>query len=155
MKGTTIILGVAGLAGLGALTYVGVRTDMARTIRLNNPGALRINAANDWQGKVTPSSDKEFEQFVSPIYGARAMLRTLRTHYQRGENTVGWLINYWTPDNRAAYVAHVIKNAGLTGSGFFTWEKSTVTKIAKAMADWEAGVPWFSLNLFEQAWGIM
>lgn len=152
--GHVLLIGASAIALVG-FGYLGVRTNMARTIRLNNPGGLRINPANNWQGKVTPSRDPEFETFETPVYGARAMLRTLRSHYQRGENTVIMLIKFWTPDNQAGYIKHVITQAGLGSSGFFTWNEAQVCKIAKAMADWEAGVPYYSEQLFHQAWAIM
>lgn len=152
--GTLIIVGLGAAVALG-VGYVGVRSNGARTIRLNNPGALKINPANAWVGKITPSRDPVFETFETPLYGARAMLRTLRSHYARGENTINMLINYWSADNRAAYAAAVKRQAGLSGSGFYTWERDTVVKIAKAMADFEAGIPWFSENLFRQAWELM
>lgn len=154
MNRTAIIIAVGvGFALVGG-TAVAATSTRARTIRLNNPGALQKNAANKWVGKVA-TSDKTFEAFDVPINGARAMLITMRTHYQRGENTIAKLVAGWTPDNRVAYANSVSSKTGMGVDTTFRWQSSHAVPIAKAMADWESGIPWWTSQLFFDAWGRM
>ena len=70
-------------------------TRLARNVRNNNPGNIRISN-NSWEGKT--GNDGEFETFDSPEMGARAMARLL-LNYQRkyGLNTVNDIINRYAP----------------------------------------------------------
>lgn len=82
---------------------------LPRGIRCCNPGNLRISKIK-WQGKVTPSADPEFETFISPEMGIRAMAKDLLTGYRRGEDTVTKIIAAWAPpseNNTGAYVKMV------------------------------------------------
>ena len=49
-----------------------------RGIRNNNP--LNIRKGNNWQGEISPQSDKEFEQFESMTMGVRAGMKILRNY---------------------------------------------------------------------------
>jgi hypothetical protein len=63
-----------------------------RGIRNNNPGNIRLTRI-DWEGKLLDSdnTDREFEQFVSPYFGLRAMARNLKSYQERGVTTIaGW-----------------------------------------------------------------
>ena len=44
----------------------------ARNVRNNNPGNLKIESANKWNGRSANPSETTFETFKSPEYGARA-----------------------------------------------------------------------------------
>ncbi|MGB0713854.1 MAG: structural protein P5 [Gammaproteobacteria bacterium] len=87
-----------------------------RGIRNNNPGNLRINPANKWQGRVPENqrTDNEFEQFVSPVMGIRAMA-VLLINYQDFHNlsTISDIIRRWAPpednNNTDAYVFSVAR----------------------------------------------
>lgn len=88
-----------------------------RGIRNNNPGNIRLtNIA--WQGKVSPTlnTDGAFEQFVSPLFGIRAIARDLKTDFSQGLRTLADLIAEWAPpneNNTAAYIASVAKRTGI------------------------------------------
>lgn len=80
-----------------------------RGIRNNNPGNIRKSAIN-WKGE-TPGSDPDFETYLTPEDGIRAMTRIL-LNYQRqhGLATVRGMINRWAPpveNDTGAYVMHV------------------------------------------------
>lgn len=83
--------------------------ELPRGVRLNNPGNIEITKIK-WQGKVTPSADPRFEQFISPEMGIRAIARDLLTGYKRGSDTVAEIIAEWAPpseNNTKAYIQSI------------------------------------------------
>lgn len=155
MKSKILIIGatVAALALAGAGVAVAA-TPQARTIRLNNPGALRkSNAA--WQGKIA-TNDADLEAFSNAIYGARAMLINMRTRYNEGNRTIRKLVNVWSGgENATGYANSVAAKVGISADAIFPWQANSAVQIAKAMSDWETGIPYFPQQLFVDAWGIM
>lgn len=86
-----------------------------RGIRNNNPGNLR-RSKDPWQGLAKEQTDQNYFIFSSPIYGIRALARTLIA-YQDEHNlrTVEQIITRWAPtneNNTAAYIADVLKETG-------------------------------------------
>ena len=108
-----IALAVAAalLAGGGAVVYSG-----AKGLRNNNPGNIRLSA-DRWQGLASPQTDPEFFQFESPLWGIRALARTLKTYIERhGIRTVAGIISRWAPpieNDTAAYIAAVSARTNL------------------------------------------
>lgn len=89
-------------------------TVLPRGIRNQNPGNIRKTKIA-WKGKA-PSSDGEFEQFISPEMGIRAIAKDLLTGYRRGDDTVAKIIAAWAPpseNNTAAYVKTVAAHVGV------------------------------------------
>lgn len=87
---------------------------VARGIQNNNPGNLR-RSKDPWQGLANNQTDQDFFIFITPIYGIRAIARTLIA-YQDKHNlrTVRQIINRWAPSNEnntTAYIATVAKSA--------------------------------------------
>ena len=95
-----------------------------RGIRNNNPGNIRHNKANKWQGASKSQPDNEFVRFDSMVYGVRAMARLLINYYDDYKcDTVSKIVRRWAPakgyangksytQNTAGYVSHV---CALTG----------------------------------------
>ena len=83
-----------------------------RGIRNHNPGNIRVSKIK-WKGKVEPSRDPEFEEFVSPEMGIRAIARDLLTGARRGDDTVREIINAWAPphENDTGAYAKVVAGA--------------------------------------------
>lgn len=82
-----------------------------RGIRNNNPGNLR--KTNDpWQGLAEAQTDKDFFVFGSPIYGIRALARTLiRYQDKHGLRTTRQIITRWAPsveNDTVAYIKGVV-----------------------------------------------
>lgn len=129
----------------------------ARNIRNNNPLNLRISGAK-WHGKITPSQDKEFEQFKSMLYGARAGLKNLQTHYKRGNNTIRKLVSIWAPSNEndtEAYVNAVSKRVGIRPDSVIGSEHiTTLIPIAHAMSIHEGGGG-IDKKIFSEAWQMI
>ncbi|MDD3028850.1 MAG: structural protein P5 [Alphaproteobacteria bacterium] len=86
-----------------------------RGIRNNNPGNLR-RSKDPWQGLAESQTDEYFFVFKTPIYGIRALARTLIAYQdEHSLRTISQIINRWAPTNEndtAAYIADVAKDTG-------------------------------------------
>lgn len=87
----------------------------SRGIRNNNPGNLR-RSKDPWQGLAENQTDDEFFVFKTPIYGIRALARTLIAYQdEHGLRTIGKIINRWAPANEndtAAYISFATEDTG-------------------------------------------
>jgi hypothetical protein len=84
-----------------------------RGIRNNNPGNIRYNAANQWQGQ-TGQDSAGFATFDTAANGVRAIaviLKNYSAHY--GLSTVDGLIRRWSATDQDAYVANVSAALGV------------------------------------------
>ena len=83
-----------------------------RGIRNNNPGNIRLSKTL-WQGqKPAPEqSDQDFAEFTTPLYGLRALMKTLLTYYLKYNlDTVRSLINRYAPpheNDTGSYISEV------------------------------------------------
>jgi len=114
---------------------------LTRGIRNNNPGNLRINKSNNWQGKIN-SSDKEFEQFINIAFGLRALMITLRTYQNKhGLRTIRQIINRWAPgseNNTNKYIDAVAGSMSLSPNAELDLSsKSILVQLAKAIVKHE------------------
>ncbi len=87
----------------------------SRGIRNNNPGNLR-RSKDPWQGLAENQTDEDFFIFKTPIYGIRALARTLISYQdEHGLRTIGKIINRWAPANEndtAAYISFATEDTG-------------------------------------------
>lgn len=87
-----------------------------RLIKSNNPMAIRINPANNWKGRVSPSYADPFEEFITIHYGIRALIITLRNYRKlHGLKTIRDIISRYAPpseNNTENYIQHVCKIVG-------------------------------------------
>lgn len=84
-----------------------------RGIRNNNPGNIRYNAANQWQGQ-TGQDAAGFCTFDTPENGVRAIaviLKNYSRHY--GLNTVDGIARRWSATDQEAYVTNVSAALGV------------------------------------------
>lgn len=82
--------------------------------RSNNVGNIRTNAANAWQGKVTPEGEA-FEHFDTAENGVRALSLNLGSYAKRGINTLRGIVSTWAPPNENqtdALITNAAKRAG-------------------------------------------
>ena len=89
----------------------------SRGIRNNNPGNIRLTDIT-WKGEVPASlkTDDDFEEYISPLFGIRAMARILKKGLTAGRDTVREIITRWAPpgeNDTAAYIRSVSRRAGL------------------------------------------
>lgn len=95
---------------------------MTKGIRNNNPLNIR-HSKDQWQGKATTQTDKDFVQFQSMAYGYRAAWRTLNTYYKKLKErkkrfTVENIIHRWAPpaeNDTTSYIRTVLSLSGIGG----------------------------------------
>ena len=79
----------------------------ARGLRNNNPGNLR-RTDDPWQGLAETQTDAEFFVFQSPIYGIRALARTLIKYQDKHRLcTIRQIIGRWAPNTENDTVAYI------------------------------------------------
>lgn len=87
-------------------------TKIPRGLRNNNPGNIRITK-DKWQGLREQQTDGSFFQFIAPMWGYRALLRTLQNYRRRhGCQSIADFIKRWAPEsenNTSAYITRVCK----------------------------------------------
>lgn len=121
-----------------------MNTVIPRGYRNKNPLNIRINKANNWQGKVSNNTDGVFEQFVSMEYGYRAAMKLIRNYVNDyGLKTVSEIISKWAPqteNNTAGYIQRVIGINGWTaGKLIDPYNTDDMCDLAYAMAIVENG----------------
>ncbi len=85
-----------------------------RGIRNKNPGNIRYNQANNWEGQ-TGKDDAGFVIFSEAKWGIRAMGKTLDSYRARGVLTIRDIISRWAPsseNNTQAYINSVVAQIG-------------------------------------------
>lgn len=116
-----------------------------RGIRNNNPGNIRIGKTR-WRGQSAEQRDSAFIEFDTPLYGLRALMRTLLTyHLKHGLDTVESIVNRWAPPHENAtdhYAFHVAKlmKVHRTAALRLT-EAATLKNLARAIVRHENGAP--------------
>lgn len=119
-----------------------------RGVRNNNPGNIKYDSSNPWQGKIPAAQNTEerrvdgtpiFEQFVSWAYGVRAMIHILKNSYiPSGRNTLRVIMQNWAPDGGTSYLNYMV---GKVGKGADTVissnDEATIKKIVQAIARFE------------------
>lgn len=141
-------------------------SNLPRGYRNNNPLNIRISR-NAWKGKINPSGDSAFEQFVSMPYGYRAALVLMRNYIKNYNcDTVSKIINRWAPpteNNTLKYVADVCSIAELTPDTVVSRDdKDTLTRMAYAMSIIENGNTEYtrmlglpSMEIINEAWRLI
>ena len=114
-----------------------------RGIRNCNPGNLRKSKDN-WRGLRKEQTDREFFQFITPEYGYRAMIITIRNYNRRyGLNTVSKIINRYAPpieNHTDNYINYVAKQMGVDPNEVIDTEnKETMIEMVCAMSFVENG----------------
>jgi hypothetical protein len=86
-----------------------------RGIRNNNPGNIRWNANNNWDGQVGQDANG-FAIFSAPEYGIRAIAKVINAKWDRGLRTINDIIGDYAPPTEnltGAYVNHVARAVGV------------------------------------------
>lgn len=85
------------------------------SVRLNNPGAIRFDPKNQWQGQVGDSGG--FVQFDTPANGARAHQKLIANQIKQGFDTPASWASHYAPasdgNNPAAYASTIAKGLGI------------------------------------------
>lgn len=119
-------------------------TTLPRGLRNKNPLNIK-KSENRWKGKVTPSTDKVFEQFEHPLWGIRAAFIIVRTYLSSKYRckTVADVISRFAPsseNNTAAYVRAVCQRSGISPTELLHFnDKDQMCRLLYAMAWHENG----------------
>jgi len=117
---------------------------LPRGIRGNNPGNID-RTGTKWQGMSSDQSgDPRFIVFDAPEWGIRAIVRVLRTYYDKhGLRTVKGIINRWAPpveNDTEAYFMTVAKKLGVDpGEQIDIDDIDTLRTLVKAIIRHENG----------------
>ena len=87
-----------------------------RGIRNRNPGNIELISTTTWKGQCKKQTDGRFIQFKKPVWGIRAMAKTL-LNYQRlhDRDTLRKIIDRWAPpveNDTSSYVDGVAHSMG-------------------------------------------
>lgn len=134
-----------------------------RGIRNNNPGNLRVNPANNWQGKLTGSQkkDKAFEEFITLEYGYRALLITLRTYIRKHRlRTLRQIITRWAPpedhNDTESYIRQVAQYTAIPLGAYISYDdKEALCKLAYAISRVENGQYVGTYEQVQSAWEMI
>lgn len=154
MRGSTWLW----LAALVLFAGGGALIVKARGIRNNNPGNLRRSGDN-WQGLRETQSDPEFFQFTAPLWGIRALVRTLHNYQKRyGLNSIAEIIARYAPEvenDTASYVRAIERATGIPGyMPLNLSDPALLAQLAAAIIKHENGVQPYPLALIEQGAGL-
>ena len=136
-------------------------TKLPRGYRNNNPLNIRYDKRNNWQGKVLPNTDGQFEIFSAIEYGYRAALYLMRRYIREYNlNTVAALISRWAPNNEndtARYISRVCETTGYLPSTTLNANNGAqLRNLAYAMALVENGYnPLPDAEQIKTAWDML
>lgn len=136
---------IAASAGSAVATGAERLSNVARGIRNNNPGNIKISGTA-WQGKIAPSSNTDgvFEQFQSMSDGIRALGKNLVTYFNvHGLNTVRGIIGRWSPPSEnvtGAYTNYVANAVGVKpDDAINVKDPHTLSLLTEAIMKYENG----------------
>lgn len=108
----------------------------------NNPGNIRTNDGNAWQGKTTQPGS-QFEQFDTPENGIRAMGVLVSNYAKQGTNTLRGIVGKWAPPNEnqtGALITNAAKRTGIDPDQPLDMSDPAVrTKVVQALLMQEQG----------------
>lgn len=124
-----------------------------RGIRNNNPGNIR--RGQPWQGLSAIQTDASFDQFVSPLWGIRAIAKIIKTYNSQGIDTISGIITKWAPSNEnntTAYINSVAKYVGLSPSACLDFNSKLLwCSLVSAIIMHENGKQPYSDSLINEA----
>jgi hypothetical protein len=89
---------------------------------VDNPGNI-VRDGTPWQGLAAAQTDARFCQFVTPVYGIRALVMILVAYQTvHGLRTIRGMIDRWAPpveNNTSAYVDFVAGRVGISADTEF------------------------------------
>lgn len=130
-----LLLGLALLTGTGVVVY-----NQVRGLRNNNPGNIRYNAANQWQGQTGQDADG-FCIFDTMVDGVRALARILWNYGAAGLNTVQGIISKYSATDQAAYIANVSRALQVSPTDALDMTNAdTITNLTNAIISQENGL---------------
>lgn len=177
MKRLFIILAIvlAAIAGVLVLvnrfvdyetskSYLGKTKDelkrpLTRGYRNNNAGNIKINANNDWAGKIpaAENTDGTFEQFTALAYGTRALIKLVQRYIADGNRTIFAIATKYAPaveNDTKKYADSLSLITGLDRAFVLKADKSTIQLIVQGISKVENGRS-LTLAEFEAGWKLL
>jgi hypothetical protein len=115
-----------------------------RGMQLNNPGNVRISSA-PWLGKITPSTDPDFEEFDNVLHGIRAAA-IIFSNYSviDGLSTIAQYISRWAPqadsNPTGGYIQFVSQRCGCDSNNQLNVQNAgNLSKLLAAVFEFEQG----------------
>ena len=127
----------------------------AAGIRLNNPG--HIEKGDPWQGLAEEQLHSRFATFESPVWGLRAIARTLITYNDKyGIRTASGLTNRWAPpeDNNptseyAKFLANKLKRG--VNEAYDVYDPDTLRTLMEGIVRFETGQQPYTKEQYDRA----
>lgn len=131
-------------------------TTKSRGLRNNNPGNIRKNARNKWQGLAPKQPDRSFVSFQSPQWGIRALAVVLISYYDKYSlRTPKAIINRWAPpseNDTTAYAEAVASGMGCAvDSKVNMHDYADLMPMVKAIITHENGVQPYDQDTLDEA----
>lgn len=147
-----LIVGVVLFAVTGGFVYL-----KTEGLRNNNPGNIRYNPANQWQGQIGQDSNG-FVIFDTAENGIRAAARLLKNYQNKnGLRTITEIVSKWAPsteNDTAAYIAAVSEKTNIAMDADINLnDPATLTRIINAIISHENGINPYSASTISN--GIM
>lgn len=122
-----------------------VNVSIPRGVRNNNPLNIRYNKRNRWFGRSATKKDKEFEEFLNPIFGFRAAFLVLHKYMTLYNlNTIFQICARWAPvgdgNDVVKYADTVSARTGIDKNLVISFaDYKTLISIVEAMSYVECG----------------
>ncbi|MEZ0226525.1 MAG: structural protein P5 [Alphaproteobacteria bacterium] len=118
---------------------------LPRGIRNHNPGNIR-HGRSEWAGSASTQPDPQFVVFTDAVFGLRALMRLLLTHYRKfGLDSVESILNRFAPPHENAtdhYIAAVTREMRVTRRQPLNLENEyTLIALSRAIVHYENGKP--------------
>jgi hypothetical protein len=131
-----------------------------RWMRNNNPGNIRINRNNHWDGKISieQNTDGIYEQFISMNHGICALISCLRNEIRSGRNTISSICeSYASPSSMSiqSCIRSVSQRLGISAYEPISYSKNIIREIAQAICRMQNGINCISDHQFEEAWSMI
>jgi len=138
---------------LSPLDYTGDALKFtARGLRNNNPGNIRWNSVNNWQGQ-TGRDSSGYSTFDTMENGIRAMTRLLQNYMKTGRNTVRSIITSWAPtneNNTESYIRAVTRSTGFSETQILNPTQGVIIALMKAITRHENGFDPITQTQYEE-----
>lgn len=131
-----IAIGVVMVLSYGATKF------MPRGLRNKNPGNIRHNPANDWNGMVG-QDEGGFVVFSGAHFGIRAIGKIIDSYQRRGVWMLRDVIEEWAPpeENQSdAYLSHVMFLTGWQAAQVPQRTEGDYVALVKAIIKHENGI---------------
>jgi len=133
-----------------------------RGIRNHNPGNIKELRGDPtiWEGERAQNTDPIFEEFVTPVFGIRALVRVLRNYQRLYElRTIRQVLGRFAPagdgNPTLAYIKVVAVAIGVTPDTQLDLnDPDVMNKLVRAIVRFENGAPpqggdWYSDEIYK------